>query len=173
MSMFKCWAFWKKTKPLEVSLSEEDLRCHTLVLGTTGSGKSQLLESEAIRQGGSVSELIQRVEQSPEQKEREKMQQDQRREKKASRLDAVREAYWADSDSADSDLDNLHDALLSIEGITDPTKEQMKIFFMMLPESIIGQGIAWGFEDTEVREDIYRFVEENREAITQKLVQGI
>lgn len=40
---------------------------------------------------------------------------------------------------------------------------------MMLPGNIIGQGVAWGFNDTEVRESVHSFVEKNRAAIVASI----
>lgn len=140
---------------------------HTFVIGTTGRGSSRFLEAEAARRGISYDELLKSMEPTPEQKEADRIRQEQRRQKKAARLDAVREAYWASTDEAE--FDYLHDALTIAEIVKEPVSAQVKALFMMLPEEIIGQGIAWGFTDTEVRESIHRFVADNREAVISRV----
>ncbi len=79
------------------------------------------------------------------------------------RLDAVRAAYWDNTDKPDSDLSPLVSALDGI--VADPSDEQQRILFMMLPADVFGQGVSWGFSDTEVRGRIYEFVNENRDAV--------
>lgn len=98
------------------------------------------------------------------------MQEQAEKEREAKRLDAVREAYWQASN--EDDFDRLHDALVSTvmqDSANEPTTEQIKALFMMLPAQIIGLGISWGFSDTEVGDDIYTFIEENRESVIERL----
>ncbi len=85
------------------------------------------------------------------------------------RLNAVREAYWNSTPEDSFDLDALHDALLDIEGLESPSRDQQKALFMMLPEAIIGSGISWGFRDTEVRDEIHGFVAKNMEAVVKRI----
>jgi len=67
---------------------------HTMVIGTSGQGKSVLLQAEATRLGITYEELLQRMEPTVEQKERQRMRQDEKRQAEAQRLSAVREAFW-------------------------------------------------------------------------------
>lgn len=120
--------------------------------------------------GISYDEMLKRLEPTPEQKELSRMQEQDRKNKEAIRLKAVCEAFWQNSDI--SEFDELHDALTGAGIVAEPTPDQIKALFDMLPASIIGQGIAWDFGDTEVRDSIYQYVRENREAVASR-VAGI
>jgi hypothetical protein len=136
---------------------------HLLVLGTTRKGKSTLVQAEADRLGISYEEMERRLEPTDEQKERARVKQEERDRREAVRLDAVRAAYWGNTDKPDFDLSPLVSALDGI--VDDPTDEQQRILFMMLPADVFGQGVSWGFSDTDVRGRIYEFVNENRDAV--------
>jgi hypothetical protein len=82
----------------------------------------------------------------------------------ALRFDAVREAYWEATDPAAGEWSNLQDALRDA-GITSPTTTQCRALFDMLPRTLIGKGIARGFDSHSVRDDILEFAQENRDFI--------
>jgi hypothetical protein len=85
------------------------------------------------------------------------------------RITAVREAYWQHSDINGVDFIHLYNALAE-SGLADqPTDAQVRALFMALPASILGQGIAWGFCDTEVRDSVVTFVTENRLQLARAL----
>lgn len=42
------------------------------------------------------------------------------------------------------------------------SKEQLENFVKNLPEDILLEGLKWGFSDTEVREKIYSYIEQNK-----------
>jgi hypothetical protein len=136
---------------------------HLLVLGTTRKGTNKLLQTEADRLGISYEDMERQLEPTAEQKEKARMKQVERERREAVRLDALRKAYWDNTDNSDSDLSPLVSALEGI--VADPTVEQQRILFMMLPADVFGQGVSWGFSDTEVRGRIYEFVNENRDAV--------
>lgn len=136
---------------------------HTMLLAPTRKGRSMLLQAEADRIGISYEELERRLEPTQEQKEQARMRQEEQDRRDAARLDAVRKAYWDNTDKTDSDLSPLVSALDGF--VADPTIEQQRILFMMLPADVFGQGVSWGFSDTEVRGRIYEFVNENRDAV--------
>ncbi|VVE52804.1 hypothetical protein [Pandoraea terrigena] len=138
---------------------------HTLLLAPMRKGKSVLVQAEADRLGIPYEEMKRRLEPTPEQQARARMRQEERDCREAVRLDAVRKAYWDNTENPDSDLYPLVNALDDI--VTDSTVEQQRMLFMMLPADVFGMGLAWGFSDTEVRDRIYEFVAENRDAVTQ------
>jgi hypothetical protein len=142
------------------------------IVGTTGRGKSSLLQAEADRLGISYDDLLRRMEPSPEQKEMEQTQWREAQQKQAIRLAAVCEAYWVSSTSTNEST-NMHDALVIADITSSPTLEQQKALFMMLPSEIIGEGIAWGFSDTVVQDSICQFVSDNREAVVERVQQAI
>lgn len=113
---------------------------------------------------------MQAQEPTAEEMERARKHEQAEHERVNKRLNAVREAYW--QTSAEGDFYSLHDALVStvMKGSRiSPTQHHIKALFMMLPASIIGQGVAWGFGDTEVGDDIYSFVEKNQSAVIKQL----
>lgn len=140
---------------------------HMRFFGQTRKGKSQFVQAKADRLGISYEEMERRLEPTFEQKEKARMKREERERREAVRLEAVRKAYWDNTDKADSDLHVFSDAL-SVAGVaTDPTVQQQRILFMMLPANVIGQGVAWGFSDSEVRGQVHAFVAENRDAVAK------
>lgn len=135
---------------------------HMLMLGTSREGKSTLLQVEAVRLGITYEELLQRLEPTEDQKKGKKMRQEEADLAEEHRLSAVREAFWLNTPKGHYDLDQLHDVLVVSNVAEEPTPEQIKAFFMLLPANIIGQALSWGFSDTEVRERTYEFVKQNK-----------
>lgn len=146
-----------------------DLGHHTMIFGTSGQGKSGLLQAEALRLGIPYEELLRRMEPTPEQREQERMLQEEAQQAQAKRLNAVREAFWSLTPPGHYDFDCLHAALSAANLAGEPTPAQVKALFMMLPSDIFGTAISWGFNDTEVRERIYEFVERNRQDVVKRI----
>lgn len=144
---------------------------HTLILGATRRGKSRLLQTEAARLGISYEELERRLEPTDEQKEQMHMREEAEERKEEQRLQAVRQAVWDAWSDDEIAFSRIHDALVSTVMDKSPTEEQLKRVFMLLPATIIGRGVSWGFDDTEVGDDIYRFIEENEDAVQAKLAE--
>ncbi|PNE59911.1 hypothetical protein A8H39_01830 [Paraburkholderia fungorum] len=151
------------------TVGSDDGPQHVLIIGSTAKGKSRLLEEEAKRLGITTEELERRLEPSDAEKEQMRMQRDAEEQREEQRLQAIREATWDAYSDDDSEFSRIHDALAAtvVDGV--PSASQVKVLFMILPASIIGQGIAWGFTDTEVGDQIYRFVEENDESVRAAL----
>lgn len=141
---------------------------HFFVFGHTGKGKSNYLKAEAQRRGISYEELLKSLEPTEEQKEAAAKQKQIKEEQEAQRLSAIRTAYW--QFSSEKDFPRLYDALVSsiAPGVT-PTADQLKALFMMLPAQIIGLGVAWGFDDSEVGVDIYHFIANNKQEVEARL----
>lgn len=85
---------------------------------------------------------------------------DQIDETRKKRLDAVRMAYWEATPAEEwysiNDIIKEH-----IPELTDITREQQKILFMMLPSTILGEAIKWGIGDTVVRNGIYVYIRDH------------
>lgn len=156
------------TSPI-VSTVHEGGNYHTMILGTSGQGKSVLLQAEAPRLGITYEELLQRMEPTEEQKEQQRMRQEEEDRAENQRLNAVREAFWHNTPKGHHDLNQLHDVLVVSDIAEEPTPEQIKAFFMILPADIIGSALSWGFSDTEVRERTYEFVEQNKQAVLRAI----
>lgn len=143
---------------------------HHMVLGHAGRGKSAALQEAALRKGISYNELLKELEPTEQQRGAAYMHKQAEEDREAKRLTAVCEAYW--QSSSEHDFGRLHDALAStlMKGAKHrPTTGQLKTLFMMLPAKTIGLGIAWGFDDTEVGDDICRFIHENEDAVAAQL----
>ena len=85
------------------------------------------------------------------------------------RLKAVREAFWNNTPDGSHDLKQLRIILVASDIVEDPSAEQIKAFFMLLPADIFGSALSWGFGDTEVRERTFEFVERNKQAVLQAI----
>lgn len=126
---------------------------------------SVFLQAEARRLGITYDELLKRMEPTDEQKQKTVEIVEELKRKEDHRLQMVRDAYWSVSDIDGLEFATIHDALIEFCGIDVPTNTQSKTVFDLLPFEIIGNGIRWGFSDTEVRDDIYIFVRENAESV--------
>lgn len=82
------------------------------------------------------------------------------------RLQGVRDAYWDGSD--ENEFDVLRDTIVDCLGI-DPSTDQVRAVFNLLPAEIIANVIRWGFRDTVVCEEAYVFIRKNQFAIRQQL----
>lgn len=91
--------------------------------------------------------------------------------RKEIRLQAVRDAYWANSDIDGLEFAAIHDSLVEFCEFDDPSNQQCKAVFDLLPSSLIGGGVQWGFDDSEVRDGIYAFVRTNA-AMVKKSVEA-
>lgn len=81
-------------------------------------------------------------------------------------LQAVRDAYW--EASKEGDFDCLEDRLKETGCFGEDeaiSAQQRRALFNVLPAPIIGKVIAWGLDDTVVREEISEFIEQNREMV--------
>lgn len=68
----------------------------------------------------------------------------------------------------DNNFDRLHDIIIDFfESIYDlPESEQHIIYeklLMAVPDNILGDMYSWGLSDTCVRENIYTFIDDNKE----------
>lgn len=146
-----------------------DSLTHYMIMGPTVRGKSLLLQAEADRLGISYEEVERRLEPTNEQRDQMRVREEGEERKEERRLQAVRQAIWDAWSDDDIAFSRIHDALVSTVMNDPPSLAQVKAVFMMLPAAIIGTGISWGFDDTEVGDDIHRFIHENREAVVAQL----
>lgn len=150
------------------TIQESDTH-HLFILGATRPGKNIFLQAQAKRLGVTYEELLQQLEPTDEQKEQQRMRVIEEDQIEERRLNSVREAFWCNTPDGHHDLDQLHDVLALSEIIEEPTREQVKAFFMMLPADILGAALSWGFSDTEVGEDLYKFVKQNKQAVREAI----
>lgn len=131
---------------------------HMMIIGSMRGGKSSVV-------GEHVGAFLDTARLSPQQDAID----EQAKSAEAARLAAVREAFWNASNPESQEFYPLSDALTNVFDCEDPTSEQIKALFCMLPADIIGAGIQFGFADSEVRDEIWEFVEENRPAVKTAL----
>lgn len=134
---------------------------HFILAGTSGAGRSRLAEHFGL----TTEEMDELLKPSPAQNAEKERRQAAEDHAASQRLQAVREAVWSTRHPNAPDLDVLHDALSCLGLVDEPSDDQQRALFDLLPPDIIGQGIAWGFSDTEVRDSIYTFAEENLQTI--------
>lgn len=91
-------------------------------------------------------------------------------------LIAIKDAYW-DNLENENELDVIYDSLynfvypeLNHEDFDKIIKNNdfIKKVFYSLPQHIIGNGIRWDFNDTEVRDDIYIHIKDNQDFYKQE-----
>lgn len=140
----------------------------THMLGTTGKGKSKFCQQYADQEGISYEEAEKRWQPTEEMLEDRRQQVEVQRMKDAKRIQAVRDAYWAATDTDSNEFSTIYDACAEFIG-AEISSHQSKEVFDILPKEIIGSGIQWGFNDTEVRDNIYCFIRDNSEEIKKKL----
>lgn len=153
----------------ELFLGSEDLNFHKLILGRSGKGRSVLTEQLAKEKGISYEEAEELLTPSKEQIEIRKKAEEAERLKQEQRLLTVKKAYLESSDNDDSEFYVFHDALSEYLNIESVTPEQIEKLFLRLPAKIFGAGIQWGFSDTEVRGEIWGFVESNKAELVELL----
>ncbi|OJW42442.1 MAG: hypothetical protein BGO50_01535 [Rhodanobacter sp. 67-28] len=150
--------------------SQDGVSHHTMIIGASGSGKSVFLQELALRRGVPLEQLLRDVQPTEEQVDRARERREERNTMDTERLDAVRRAWWDATPADDTELYSLCDVLTSqIPELVDPTHEQQRVVFMMLPDGIIGGVIQWGLSDTEVRDQIHEFVSDHLADIRQAL----
>ena len=137
----------------ELNYIDNVLMQHTIILATTGKGKSFL--SDAIQGNDFSSAADQKITKELE------IEEEKRNNRMKERDMAMKKAYLenTDKDDLDMDLDCISMSISELHG-EDYNNEDSKIaVFMMLPSTIFGNGVRWGFDDTEVRNEIWEYVE--------------
>lgn len=148
----------------KITLSEKDLSNHVMQIGSTGRGKSSMIEAEAKRRGISYEEVEREWEPSLEEKQREELREQAARVKSDLRITAVREAYWNATAPEFSEFDSMFDTLNEFYD-KEVTIDHVRKLFNMIPGDLIGEGVKWGFSDSGVRDSVFEFVEENKNIV--------
>ena len=158
-------------------LSGESTTWHHVIVGTSGKGRSMLLAAEAQRRGITYDELLESLEPSPEEKAAANAAADIRREesrrKEEKRLHAVRNAYLENSEDDDDLFSTLYDTVYNLKhhyGDQPLPRALLKEVLHLLPDLVIGNGIRWGFSDTEVRDDIWTYLHKDEDGRVQALL---
>lgn len=123
--------------------------------------------NEAKNNGITYEEAKKSFEPTEEEKLKEEQKERSHMEKDDKRLQLLKDTYW--NAEASLDLDCIDTSLVSFSEIKNPTQEQIRVIFNMLPQEIFGLGVQWGFRDTEVGESIHEYIEENIESILKNI----
>lgn len=151
-------------------IGQGELETSVLFAGITGRGKSVLLQrcaedlSSAL--GISIEEAFERLKPTPQELAQRQNEIEKERQREARRMHAVKEAYWQNSEI--EDFNRIHDCCSDIMGVS-PTDGQIKKIYDVLPDDVIHLGMQFGFGDTEVGDDAYRFIEDNKALIKEIL----
>lgn len=144
-----------------IFLSSDGANTHSLFIGSSGRGRSMLIATDASRRGISYEEAEKGWLPTEAEKQAEADREQVEQIKHDRRTAAVRDAYWMSTDPESGEFASLHDALNYICE-RDPSDEQVRRLFNMLPSEVIGDGVKWGFTDTVVGDAIHEFVRENK-----------
>lgn len=145
-------------------MNNQKIQHHIFIYGQSGKGTSTFFNSQPLTP---EEENLKQVK-----LEARNMELKKKREIEEQQLQAVKDAYWKKALEIDPNLYefcSIYDSLVEYLNIDEPTDEQLKIVFNMLDRHTIGQGISWGFSDTEVRDNIYVFIKDNVSKIQEKL----
>lgn len=139
-----------------LNLTSHDLTKHFQTFGTTGIGRTESLQSIATQFGMTTLVFGKQVELTEEQLQMKEL-----------RLNEIRESIWRNLPDGDNDLGSLHDVLVYSDIAKNPTTAQIKAFFMILPQSVVGTALSWGFSDTVVRDHLCEFIRKNRQDVLE------
>lgn len=151
-------------------MNGESIADHIFILSSSGKGRSSLIAQEALRRGLSYEEVEKELEPTEEQKAVQKERAMKRKAYEQNRFEAVRKAFWENSDPDDWELYVLDDCISSlIPNDVEITHRQRESLFMSLPDDIVYSAIKYGISDSVVRDDIYAFVKDNVDLIKKTL----
>lgn len=148
----------------------DNVNYHNVIFGSTGKGRSFIIEQYAKEHNISYEEAEKHFQPSKEELEQRKAAQEQAKRKEEDRLLKVKEAYWEAYSDKESEFYDFHDAITFNMTIEKATQEQVKELFLMIPSEIFGLGIHYGFSDTEVRDNLHEFVRDNLTEIFKRFV---
>lgn len=137
----------------------QKLSFHLLLMSTAHGHRSALIETEAQRLGISVAELEQHLAVTPEQLIQAAARDTEDRARQQARLAAVCDAWWAHTPESHPERQALQ-TVLAQAGVPRASPDQVRRFLGLLPSHLVGKGVAWGFADTAVREDLLGFAQE-------------
>lgn len=148
------------TKPIVYDTNpDQEHKGHTIVIGTTGSGKTQILPGTPVEI--SDEELLAR-------KALRQQEEEQETEKERIRNRAMKQTYIDHGGDLTFIEEMVQAAEISPFGIEIPEDKLQQILFI-LDDSIFFDGLKWDFTDTEIRADLYEWLEENQEQVKEIL----
>lgn len=145
---------------------EDELGFHLLIGSAPGTGRSVMLAAEALRRGMTYEELVAETRPTQEEITLDGAAAAEDDAVYADRLSAVRDAFWLATPESHADRAHLADLLASVAA-AEASPARLKAFFDMLPAEIVGDAVAWGLGDTEVRERIFAFAKEKRSQVLE------
>lgn len=151
------------------NISQEQINMHQIIFGQSGSGKSLFIQRHADDNNISYDEAEKAFQPSEEQLKESKKAKAEAQINDKKRLLATKLTYWEHSTFDKFEFSNFHDCLTSYLDIDEPTDEQIKTLYLMIPDDMFGLGISWGFGDSVLRDNLSKYVQDNIELIKQKL----
>ncbi|MFH7409806.1 hypothetical protein D9K79_10635 [Acinetobacter cumulans] len=128
---------------------------HTIIFGTTGYGKSQFMSGVPI-------------EYSKEELQEMKSEQDALEEQERKRNLEIKKTYIAHG----GDVSFIDDIVKASELVPFDEKipeDKLSEILFILDDGIFFQGLRWAFDDTEVRSELYQWLEDNQAKIKEIL----
>ncbi len=153
-------------------MNSESVAEHIFMLSSSGKGRSFFIAQEALKRGISYEEVEKELEPTEEQKAVQKERAMKRKAYEQKRFEAVRKAFWENSDPDDWELYVLDDCISSlIPDAGEIPHHQRESLFMSLPDDIVYSAIKYGISDSVVRDDIYAFAKNNVDLI-KKIIEN-
>lgn len=137
----------------------QERKDHTLVIGTTGSGKTQILPGTPVEI--SEQQLLAR-------KAFLQIAAEQQDENEKIRNRAMKQTYI----DHDGDLTFIEEMVQESELFPfdiEFTEDKLQKILFLLDDSIFFDGLKWDFTDTEIRTDLYDWLEQNQEQVKEIL----
>ena len=148
---------------------KRDAAFHSVVVGTTGKGRSLLLETAAKQAGLTTKEYLEATKPTPEQIAAQEHRQAEAEAKRKRQSDAVKKAYLDHMD--EGELGRAQDILSNAGVLDEPSAHQARVFLEGVPPSLFGLIVAWGIHDTVVRDNLFELAEERKDALRATLQQ--
>lgn len=135
---------------------------HVLCYGTTGVGKSTLLDMMRSRDAseGRESHFVEVID-TPQQTQQRQAQIEFDRINEDARLGRLRQAIWEDLEADPRGGDHIDYCLNKMFGIRDVMPRHRREVVFLLDRQMLGGVAAWGADDTEVRAQLCEWFEEN------------
>jgi hypothetical protein len=152
-----------------IIISKEQMNMHNIIFGQVGSGKSMILQRYADENNISYEEAEKMSQPSAEEVQRAEKEKTENQLNDEKRLLATKLAYWDNSAFDKWEFSNFSEQLSCQLEVEDPTNEQIKMLFLMIPDDLFGMGVSYGFGDSVARDNLYEFVENNIDLIKSKL----
>lgn len=140
---------------LDNTYTDDNRPNHTIIFGTTGYGKSEFKPGVTI-------------EYSEEELQEMKSEQDAKEEQEHKRNLEIKKTYIAHGGDV-SFIDDIVKASELAPFGEKISEDKLSEILFILDDGIFYQGLRWAFDDTEVRSELYQWLEDNQAKIKEIL----